>query len=138
MRARRATPHDEAEIKGMQLLCLPGDEPEEMDAGSHWWIVEDDGQPVAFACIRQSRRWFDTWYLSRAGVMPVARGMGLQKKLIRTRLAAAKKAGKVWVVTDVNNDKPASMASLIACGFKPFWPSDPYALETSTYWRKKL
>jgi GNAT superfamily N-acetyltransferase len=76
-------------------------------------------------------------YLCRAGVLPAHRGQGLQKRLIRARIQVAKEKGMNWLVTDTN-DNPASGNSLIACGFKLFEPTVPWAANGAIYWRMKL
>jgi len=49
----------------------------------------------------------------------------------------AKEKGMNWLVTDTN-DNPASGNSLIACGFKLFEPTVPWAAKGAIYWRMKL
>ena len=102
-----------------------------------WWIAYDGGNPVGFAVLCPSVRWCDCGYLSRAGVIPSARGKGLQKKLIRARMRKARSVGYRWLVSDTT-DNPASSNSLIATGFKLFNPSQPWAYRRSLYWRLKL
>ena len=76
-------------------------------------------------------------YLCRAGVIPAARGHGLQKKMIRVRLQKAKKLGYKWAVTDTY-ENPPSANSLISAGFKMFTPSDAWAGEGAIHWRRAL
>ena len=64
-------------------------------------------------------------------------GNGLQKRLIRARVAKARALGYKWVVTDTY-DNPASANSLIASNFKLFKPSDPWAGSGSLFWLRKL
>jgi len=122
----------------MQTTVLPYDEPRAV-TGDVWWIAYQDGNPVAFAALRVLPPGDDTspCYLSRAGVLPNARGQGLQKKLIRARVQYAKKRGAPIVITDTA-DNPHSANSLIAEGFRMYNPSQRWALPNSNYWYKNL
>lgn len=104
-------------------------------ATGYWWVALDGAVPAAFACLRPSRRWEDTGYMAVAGVLPAWRGKGLQRKLIRKRVAYARALGWHTVITDTMHDNVASMRSLIACGFRPYAPrvrwGDP---DHAVYW----
>ncbi len=124
----------------MQNEALPHDTPREIE-GDHWWIAYADGNPVGFASLA-------IWpsddadprpivYLSRAGVLPHARGGGLQKRLIRARVNYAKKLPARGVVT-YTRDNPPSMNSLISEGFKTYHPSSPWAADDAVYWFKDI
>ena len=52
-------------------------------------------------------------------------------------MAKAKRLGMNWLITDTT-DNPPSANSLIACGFKLFEPSKPWANKQSLYWRKRI
>lgn len=127
---------DQALIKEMQATCLPG-APRYPFEDAYWWIAEEDGQVVGFAGYTPSQQWASTVYLCRAGVIPVARGRGLQKRLIRARLKHAKKNGAKWAVTDTRHN-PASANSLIACGFRMYTPQHPWSFADAAYWIKTL
>lgn len=129
-------PTNAALLQWLQLLCLPADVPAKTDEG-YWWIAYEGQNPIGFAGMRQSAWWGDTGYLNRAGVIPAARGKGLQKRLIRARELKAKALGLRWLVTDTLNN-PASANSLIGCGFKMFVPSKPWGIEGTCYWKKDL
>ena len=105
--------------------------------GGTWWVVREAGREVAFAGLRPSVRWDRTGYLALAGVLPAARGHGLQKRLTRLRLAECRRQGWQWAITDTL-DNPASACSLISCGFRPYHPAVTWAAQRSTYWRKRL
>jgi N-acetylglutamate synthase-like GNAT family acetyltransferase len=120
----------------LQNICLPTDEPADTNFGC-WWIASEDGNDIGFAGLTRSISWTDCGYLCRAGVVPNARGKGVQKKLIRIRIRQAKTFGWKWLITDTTNN-PASANSLIACGFKLFEPTKPWGFKNSLYWRKKL
>jgi RimJ/RimL family protein N-acetyltransferase len=132
MSLRQST--DRAAIDALQRLCLPSDEPLSIEEGGVWWITTD---LTAFCAIKQT----DTeghWYLSRAGVVPSARGQGLQKRMIRCREQFAKKMGAAYVITDCTAENLASANSLMACGYRLYAPQYRWALPNSLYWRKKL
>ena len=121
----------------LQTHCLPGDVPIDPRVG-HWWLCySPKGSPIGFASMKESVRWQDTGYLSRAGVAVEHRGRGLQKRLIQVRVAKAKQLGWKWLLSDTS-ENPASANSLIACGFKMYEPRHPYGLKTSLYWRRKI
>jgi GNAT superfamily N-acetyltransferase len=124
-------------LSALQELCLPYDKPHITNAGWWWIATSDDGEPIGFAGLIPSARWADCGYLCRAGVVPHARGQGLQKKLIRLRMRQALTNGYRWVITDTF-ENPASANSLIACGFKMFDPSAPWGAKGTLYWRLKL
>jgi GNAT superfamily N-acetyltransferase len=139
MKIRRVNIHDpevRKQLKALQKICLPYDEPFPVDDG-YWWVATDGDEPVGFGGLIQSVRWADCGYLCRSGVVPYFRGKGIQKKLIRVRLAHAKAIGWNWVITDTT-DNPASSNSLIATGFRLFEPSKPWAFKHSLYWRKRV
>jgi len=120
----------------LQLNCLPGDKAFPMDKG--WWhVVYAEDLAVGFSGMVPSVRWTDCVYLCRAGVLPEHQGHGLQKRLIRARVAKARALGYKWAVTDTY-DNPSSANSLIAVGFKLFEPSEPWAGKGSLFWRLKL
>jgi GNAT superfamily N-acetyltransferase len=127
---------NEALIREMQATCLPN-APRYPFEDAYWWIVEEDGQCVAFAGYSPSKQWADTIYLCRSGVIPEAQGRGLQKKLIRARLRHAKKNGARWAITDTRHN-PASANSLIACGFRMYTPKHPWSFADACYWIKAL
>ena len=123
----------------LQLLCLPSDDPETPKEGSWWWLaIDEDGKAVGFAGMRPSDRWQQTMYLCRAGVLPEYRGQGIQKRLISVRLIKARSLGNTHAITDCTTENPASARSLIAAGFRPYWPQIPWALPHSIYWIRKL
>jgi GNAT superfamily N-acetyltransferase len=124
----------------LHRVCLPADKLVTVDSKSCAFGVYDSGDLVAFSVVRPSRGYQETVYLARAGVHPDYRGRGLQNQLIRKREEWAKRKGYKYAITDTNNESVASMRSLIATGYRPFWPqlSKPWALKSSVYWIKKL
>jgi len=123
-------------LSALQNKCLPFDTPYDTNFGS-WWIATANGVDIGFAGLVRTVSWTDCGYLCRAGVVPAARGQGLQKQFIRVRLRQAKALGWRWVVTDTT-DNPASANNLIATGFKLFQPTKPWSFKNTLYWRRKL
>lgn len=121
----------------MQRECLPGDVPMSPQTG-YWWVAyTEHGTPAGFCGLHASKRWEQTGYLSRSGVLDRHQGKGLQKRMIRIRITKAKRLGWKWLITDTSQN-PASANSLIACGFRMYEPRRPYALPTSSYWRRAV
>lgn len=128
-------------IAHLHEACFPtcdvygGDTPDTM-----WWLVYfgDEDCVAAFAGLRTcavEKRG----YLCRAGVLPAHRGAGLQLKLIKTRITAARAAGMRSVVTDTVPGNYHSANNLIRAGFTLFNPATPWAgLEHSLFWRLEL
>ncbi len=87
---------------------------------SNWWVAyTQDGTPVAYAglSVPGPQKW---GFLSRAGVLPVARGGGLQKRLIRVRERWARAHGLTHTWTYVATFNVPSQRSLIGCGYLPY------------------
>lgn len=124
-------------ILRMQKETLPLDEPYNPIKGVWFIAYSEGGEPAAFAGLVQSTQWWDTAYLCRAGVISKYRGFGLQKRMIKARIRAAKTMGFNWLISDTSDNAP-SANSLISAGFRMYDPSKPYALNNSLYWRLKL
>jgi GNAT superfamily N-acetyltransferase len=136
-RIRRArTQGDIAGMKALERVQFPQDDPPSWDApGAEWWVVKDaNGNVVAFGggWLRVSENMY---YLARSAVADAHQGHGLQKRLIRVRVRAARAMGARGAFTyTVFN--PASANSLIACGFKMYRPAWRYGGKTAQYWRR--
>jgi L-amino acid N-acyltransferase YncA len=74
----------------------------------------------------------------RSGVLTKHRGQGMQKRLIRARIAMAKRHGFKQIVTYVLDWNLASANSLIACGFRLYIPESKYAGSKAFYFQKML
>ena len=121
----------------LQKQILTADSPYKPDRGQWWIAYAECGKPVAFAGLVRSIRWGDTGYLCRAGVLDNFTGHGVQKRLIKARLAQARKLGWSWCITDTTNN-PASANSLISCGFKIYRPGNPWSFRNAIYWKYKV
>ena len=105
----------------------------------HWWVAQGpDGTLGAFGGLWPSVRLPETGYLARGGVCPFARGLGLQRRLIRVRERMARKLGWLTIITDTVEGNIHSANNLIDCGYRLFEPPVKYASAGSAYWRKHL
>lgn len=87
-----------------------------------WWLVEasveGDWVPVGYGGVQPAPKGA---CLTRAGVLKAHRGAGLQKRLIRVRVAWAKAHGYARCYTYVWAGNLASMRSLIRQQFVPYY-----------------
>jgi RimJ/RimL family protein N-acetyltransferase len=128
-----------AEILRLDKILFSEDQPVD-PSGGWWWIIRDaKGKPVAFGglrgCKHPSNRGLA--YMIRSGVLTKHRGKGLQKVLIKARIAMASRHGYKEIVTYVLDWNLASANSLIACGFRLYTPESKYAGK-AYYFRKNL
>ncbi len=93
------------------------------EEGGYYWGAFEGRRLIGYAGLIPSRRFSDAVYLHCAGVLPEARGNHLQRRLIRVRLAWARRSGYLWAVTYVMPYNVPSLRSLIACGFRPYAPT---------------
>lgn len=133
---RRARERDLVHIPVLDRSCFPDDERIPVQ-DSEWWLVWYDGRPVGYAGFMKLDRYVG--YLSRAGVLNLARGKGLQKRLIYKRLAYARSLGLRKAITYTLYDNWPSINSLISTGFKVYEPSYAWVgREKVIYWLRNL
>ena len=120
----------------LQKACLPDDKLYLPDDGV-WWMAYRQKTPVGFSCATPSKQLVDGVYLGRCGVLPAYRGRGIQRQMIRLRVAWAKRHGYNWAVSDTTDNIP-SANNLISCGFRLYVPEVQYSFVRTLYWRKKL
>ena len=148
-RLRRADPDDEddlAHLKELHKITFEDTAPIKDDMGciftrGAWWLMHPVGHedaPIAFCGVTPSTYGPTYTYLKRGGVLKEHRGQGLQRRLIRIREKWARSRGYEWMITNTTNDNPASANSMIAEGYRLFWPSVPWDMKTAVYLRKRL
>jgi GNAT superfamily N-acetyltransferase len=131
-------PEVEDTIAEMHQECFPDYDTMPTNTG-HWWIAYDEEDtPVAFAGLWPSVRLPATGYLCRGGVLPQARGAGLQRRLIRARERKALKLGWLAMISDTVLGNYASANNLIRCGYRMWIPPTLYASDQAIYWRREL
>ena len=104
---------------------------------SAWWVGWDEDRPGAYAGARlvPGTKFV---FMSRAGVLPEARGGGLQKRLLRLRLRWAKAQGATAAITYTHPHNVISANNLITCGFRMYTPEWAWVGKEFLYWRKEL
>lgn len=117
---------------------FPADDFEDDDRNVYWIVWDEADKPVGFCIIRPVYGDKTTCFLSRAGLLPCARGQNLHKRMIYTRLKWAKKQGYNSVITYTVKDNFPSYNNLQNSGFKLYAPYDEYAGEDKLYWVKAL
>lgn len=134
-----SSPEAQKTLRHFRDTLFPNDDPVDTTRGL-WWVIEEptEGLLAGFAGmhLRHQGNPLEA-YLCLAGVLPEYRGLGLQRHLIRARLRKARALGLMRVVTDTYNN-PASVNSLIACGFRSYMPDVPWKEDGAAYWEHTL
>jgi GNAT superfamily N-acetyltransferase len=134
VKIRKVEPED---VREMCDRILPIEDATAWDLDDEFWGAYLNGALVGWAGLRPSKQWLDAVFLCSAGIERSARGHHIQRRLIRARCGWAKRNGYYYAITYTMVHNPASSRSLIACGFKPYWPSIPWAGDVC-YWFKVL
>ena len=103
-------------------------------------VRDHDDRVCAYASVRPSMQYAHVVYFDRAGVAPLARGRGLQRRLIRARLGWARSEGATHAVTYTAPHNIKSSNNLIRCGFRMYSPRKPWAgvPGASLYWLRRV
>jgi len=132
------------EVREVEAVAMRGREHEAdpVDLVTHdpeVWLAMDGRDVVGFGVLvcRPDGDHYPGWYLRMAAVLPSHRGMGLQQRLIRARLAYAEKHGASVVSTYTRPDNDRSQRALYSCGFRPYFETTKYAGEM-VYMRRWL
>lgn len=105
--------------------------------GLHYWFVAwDGGEPVAFGGLQVYTN--KVGFLSLSGVLPSHRGIGLQRRLIKSRVRLAYRLNCLRLVTYTVCNNPTSMRSILRCDFQPYWPEHAWAGEEVVYFERNL
>lgn len=124
-------------IEDLHDASFPGCEPY-LESRGDYWLVRDGDRYAGFAAMMCSGTE-KVGYLARSGVLKPWQGQGLQRKLIKVRVAWARKRRLRVLVTETI-DNPVSANNLIEEGFRMYRPAAPwndYADEVC-YWRLEL
>lgn len=122
------------EVKNTKLVLklnariFPGD-PLTIKPRDATWVCYLGDMPVGFACIRPLDAEPGSVFFNRAGLLPIAQGVGLHKRLIGVRLSWMKRKGYKHAITYTLQDNVASANNLAAMGFKIYTPEYLWADE---------
>lgn len=122
-------------IQEMDGICFPGEDLPYLETAT-WWVASEDGHEIAYAGGVQDTDGY--FFLNRAGVLPEARGRGLQRRLIRVRCQYAHRHSMRSCYTYTVAHNPASSNNLIRCGFILWRPADPWAGDEALYWYRRV
>jgi ribosomal protein S18 acetylase RimI-like enzyme len=111
--------------------------------GCHWvgdhhtfWVAWDGPTPVGFCSAVPLGD--GSCFLSSAAVFAGARGAGLQRRMVRLRLAWAARHGQSVCVTYATRENFRSIANLIRCGFHFYEPAVNWAGRAVVYLRRDV
>lgn len=127
----------QAIVRYLDMVCFPSDNRKfGSEHGVHWWIVRDVGDGVLAGYCGIVLSHADRGFLCRAGVMPHARGNGLQRRMIRARERFARTQGWTRLVTYTHFTNTSSANNLIACGYRLYTPDAAWGGSSALYfWR---
>lgn len=139
---------DFAAIRRLDKKFFALDEPVDIPGDTFWWVAEvlqsknrtKKWTLAGYAGLRPCRQEpnIGLGFLIRAGVCKESRGHGLQKALIRVRVAAAKRLGLKSLVTYIVPWNPASGNALIRCGFRMYRPAHRWGGSMAVYLKRDL
>lgn len=119
----------------IHTLTFPADELPRWRSDGAAWVAYDGEDAVGF--LYAEPQLDGSWYFSRVGVMPQARGKGLQRVLMQRLEGWAKRQGiKTLVSTTYQN--PASANNFVREQWLTYLPATPWGALDTIYWWKAL
>jgi GNAT superfamily N-acetyltransferase len=109
---------------------------DEFHTNREWWVYLNSRNTIVAYC--GSIYANNICIFIRAWVKKTYRGKGVQKKLIDTRIRAARKLNCFTAITYTTSDNCPSINNLIAKGFKIYLPEYSYGGKEMLYWKKNL
>lgn len=125
-------------LNSLDSRCFKGEElyPK---IGSYWWVAYDSEEPIGFAGMTvYNYIEKPASFLSRVGVLPKARGYGLQRRFIRTRERMSKKLGFNRIITYSSYENIISANNLIKCGYYLYTPDSEWGVKNGLYFEKVI
>lgn len=138
---RRAVADDIEAIEAMDKVCFPFDKPYMFAWKKNVsWVVEElvDDEKTIIAYLSAHPLGRMRWFFSRVGVLPVARGRGLQRKLMGTLEKHGRAAGWKEIVTYTVAINGWSTRNILACGYRTYEPRKSYVGWDVIHMRKRL
>ena len=123
-----------ATVKALHTLILPNDD---WEAGSAYWVAWDGDTPVGFCSVKRISSE-NCAYLLRAGVLSVAQGKSLQRRMIRVRERWARDQKMDALLTYCTYDNHSSLVNLLRCNYKLYHPANAWAGRDVHYFMKNI
>lgn len=120
-------------LRRLHAETFPSDEEPDYTLG-RWWVALHGDAPVAFVGVDPVDETHA--YLSRVGVLPAYRGLGLQRDLMQLAERHTSLAHPVMVSTTYDN--PPSANNFIRLGYLTYEPTTRWGAEGTCYWIKSL
>ena len=124
-------------VNALHTICMPNDYAPKWDKQTLWACHATDGTPVAFCSAQLLPHELHATFLSSAGVLPCARGNGLQQRMIKARVQWARMQGCHTCITYTVYDNHASIGNLLKQGFRFYHPVAPWAGKDVHYFMKE-
>lgn len=124
-------------IREMDQVCFRGEDLPDLD-DAIWWIAHEGPTELGYAGGVVDTDIHVDFFLNRAGVLPEARGHGLQRRLINARMRYARAHGMRSCYTYTVPFNVASSNNLIKCGFTLWRPACPWAGDEVLYWHRAM
>lgn len=122
-------------VRRLHRKLFPNDE---YDLEGQLWVCRDSNKnPVGF-CAARLLEDMETVFLNRSGVLPIANGNGLQRRMIKVRERWAAEGGAKNIVTYALHDNHASIVNLVKSGYLLYHPAWRWASEGVHYFLKEL
>ena len=126
------------QILTMDRVCFPDDDPPLIDRFTFGWIAKVGGDIAGYALARVAGHVPNALYMSRCGVLPQYRGIGLQQLMIAARMEFAREDGYQDVITDTQPMNIPSCNNLIAQGFALYEPQTLTCDPVTLFWVKSV
>lgn len=122
-------------MAAIHTLTFPSDELPKWRSGGAAWIAYEDEDAVGFLYAEPTAD--GSWYFSRVGVMPAARGRGLQRALMQ-RFEQWARRQRIPVLVSTTYQNPASANNFVREQWMTYLPAFPWGAADTIYWRKDL
>jgi len=134
---RRSEDYDS--IRGQNLMVFGRGLDRAWEKEACWECFDETGAVAGFCSAHiLNEQGEQTLFLSRAAVLPHARGNQLQRRFINTRCRYGKKVGCDVAITYTSPHNTTSSNNLIREGFEMYVPHYKWAGKDMLYWRKVL
>lgn len=130
---------------GLHLKTFPQDEWEDPEDTTYWIAYQSGAAsggpageltPVGFCSVKDVGD--KTLYLTRVGVLPEARGQGLQRHLMKAARRWAKRRGYTTMITYTLVTNYPSITNMIRDGWNLYDPTFPWVGSEVFYYRYDL